>query len=149
MLHKAPAKRVQHFIKHYTTFVAHCCRLFNGVDNLIYHTKFVAHCCRLFNGVDNLIYHTKFVGTFHLSRSVSDENRTCSISICFFQNYGALCGKVIFKNRILKNGSCERALSLGQILAFLLEIVFCLVGGGGGDWGNLSFYKNFRGATTF
>ena len=28
---KAPAKRVQHFIKHYTTFVAHCCMLFNHV----------------------------------------------------------------------------------------------------------------------
>ena len=27
--------------------------------------------------------HTKFVGTFHLSRRVSDENRACSISICF------------------------------------------------------------------
>ena len=26
---KAPAKRVQHFIKHYTTFVAHCCMLFD------------------------------------------------------------------------------------------------------------------------
>ena len=24
---KAPAKRVQHFIKHYTTFLAHCCML--------------------------------------------------------------------------------------------------------------------------
>ena len=29
--HKAPTKRVQHFIKHHTTFVAHCCMLFNRV----------------------------------------------------------------------------------------------------------------------
>ena len=29
--YKAPAKRVQHFIKHHTTFVAHCCMLFNRV----------------------------------------------------------------------------------------------------------------------
>ena len=28
--------------------------------------------------------HAKFVDAFHLSRRVSDENRACSISICFF-----------------------------------------------------------------
>ena len=27
----------------------------------------------------------KFVGAFHLSRRVSDENRACSMSICFFK----------------------------------------------------------------
>ena len=32
----------------------------------------------------------KFVGAFHLSRRVSDENRACSISIRFFQNYGSV-----------------------------------------------------------
>ena len=33
----------------------------------------------------------KFFGAFHLSRRVSDENRTCSISIrFFFQNYGSV-----------------------------------------------------------
>ena len=30
-------------------------------------------------------YHAKFVGTFHLSRRVSDKNRACSISIRFFK----------------------------------------------------------------
>ena len=34
--------------------------------------------------------HAKFVGAFHLSRRVSDENRACSISIRFFQNYGSV-----------------------------------------------------------
>ena len=34
--------------------------------------------------------HPKFVGAFHLSRRVSDENRACSISIRFFQNYGSV-----------------------------------------------------------
>ena len=29
--------------------------------------------------------HAKFVGTFHLSRRVSDENRACPISIRFFK----------------------------------------------------------------
>ena len=36
-------------------------------------------------------YHAKFVGAFHLSRRVSDENRACSISIRFFQNYVSVC----------------------------------------------------------
>ena len=40
--------------------------------------------------------HAKFVGTFHLSRRVSDGNRACSISIRFFQNYGSVWCKVIF-----------------------------------------------------
>ena len=30
-------------------------------------------------------YHAKFVGTFHLSRRVSDENRACSISNHLFK----------------------------------------------------------------
>ena len=34
--------------------------------------------------------HAKFVCAFHLSRRVSDENRVCSISIRFFQNYGSV-----------------------------------------------------------
>ena len=29
--------------------------------------------------------HAKFVGAFHVSRKVSDKNRACSISICFFK----------------------------------------------------------------
>ena len=29
--------------------------------------------------------HTNFVGAFHLPRRVSDENKACSISICFFK----------------------------------------------------------------
>ena len=40
--------------------------------------------------------HAKFVGAFHLSRRVSDENRACSISIRFFQNYEAIWWKIIF-----------------------------------------------------
>ena len=68
-------------------------------------------------------YHAKFVGAFYLSRRVSDENRTCSISIRFFKitdpcvgRSFSMCSQVpIFgtnKNRILKNGSCERTLRL-------------------------------------
>ena len=34
--------------------------------------------------------HAKFAGAFHLSMRVSDENRACSISIRFFQNYGSV-----------------------------------------------------------
>ena len=30
------------------------------------------------------------------SRKISDENRACSVSIRFFQNYGSICWKVIF-----------------------------------------------------
>ena len=38
-----------------------------------------------------------FVGAFHLPRKVSDENRAWSVSIRFvFQNYGAVCRKVMF-----------------------------------------------------
>ena len=29
-------------------------------------------------------------------KKVSDENRACSVSIPFFQNYGSVCQKVIF-----------------------------------------------------
>ena len=65
--------------------------------------------------------HAKFVGAFHLSRRVSDENRACSISILFFKikdpfdgRSFSMCSHDPFfgtnKNRILKNGSCERAL---------------------------------------
>ena len=32
----------------------------------------------------------KFAGAFHFSRRVSDENRACSISIRFSQNYGSI-----------------------------------------------------------
>ena len=65
--------------------------------------------------------HAKFVGAFHLSRRVSDENRACSISIRFFKitdpcvrrSFSMCSNDPIFgtnKNRIRKNGSCERAL---------------------------------------
>ena len=65
--------------------------------------------------------HYKFVGAFHLSRRVSDENRACSISIRFFKIRDPFDGRSFLmcshdpffgtnKNRILKNGSCERAL---------------------------------------
>ena len=66
--------------------------------------------------------HAKFVGTFHLSRRVSDENRARSISIRFFKIKDPFDGRLFLmcshdpffgtnKNRILKNGSCEQALS--------------------------------------
>ena len=62
----------------------------------------------------------KLVGAFHLSRRVSDENRACSISIRFFKIMDPFDGRSFLmcshdpffgtnKNRILKNGSCERA----------------------------------------
>ena len=65
--------------------------------------------------------HAKFVGAFDLSRRVSDENRACSISICFFKITDPCDGRSFLmcshdpffgtnKNRILKNGSCEQAL---------------------------------------
>ena len=65
--------------------------------------------------------HAKIVGAFHLSRRVSDENRACSISIRFFKIKDPFDGRSFLMcshdpffgtntNRILKNGSCERAL---------------------------------------
>ena len=43
-------------------------------------------------------YHIRFLGAFQLARRLSDKNRACSISIrFFFQNYGSVCRKVIFK----------------------------------------------------
>ena len=74
--------------------------------------------------------HAKFVGAFHLSRRVSDENRACSISIRFFKITDPFDGRSYLmcshdpffgtnKNRILKNGSCERA------LRFLVSLIFC------------------------
>ena len=64
--------------------------------------------------------HAKFVGAFNISRRVSDENRACSISIRFFKIMDPFDGRSFLmcshdpffgtnKNRILKNGSCERA----------------------------------------
>ena len=64
--------------------------------------------------------YAKFVGAFHLSRRVSDENRAYSISIRFFKIKDPFDGRLFLmcshdpyfgtnKNRILKNGSCERA----------------------------------------
>ena len=64
---------------------------------------------------------TKIVGVFHLSRRVLDEDRACSISIRFFKIEDPFDGRSFLmcphdpffgtnKNRILKNGSCERAL---------------------------------------
>ena len=66
-------------------------------------------------------HHAKFVGAFHLSRRMSDENRACSISIRFFKITDPFDGRFLMcshdpffgtnKNRILKNGSCEQALT--------------------------------------
>ena len=67
--------------------------------------------------------HAKFVGAFHLSRRVLDENRSCSISIRFFKITDPFDGRSFLmcshdplvgtnKNWNLKNGSCERALTL-------------------------------------
>ena len=67
--------------------------------------------------------HAKFLSVFHLSRRVSDKNGACSISIRFFKITDPFAGRSFLmcshdpffgtnKNRILKNGSCERALSL-------------------------------------
>ena len=64
--------------------------------------------------------HAKFLGVFHLSRIVSDENRACSISIRFFKIKDPFDGRSFLmcshdpffgtnKNRILENGSCEKA----------------------------------------
>ena len=64
--------------------------------------------------------HAKFVGAFHLSRRMSDKNRTCSFSIRFFKITDPFDGRSFLmcshdpffganKNRILKNGSCEQA----------------------------------------
>ena len=65
--------------------------------------------------------HAEFVGTFHLSRRVSDENRAYSISIRFFIITDTFDGRSFLrcshdpffetnKNLNLKNGSCEQAL---------------------------------------
>ena len=67
--------------------------------------------------------HEKFVGAFYLSRRASDENRAGSISIRFFKITDPFDGRPFLmcsqdpffgtnKNRILKNGSCERAFKL-------------------------------------
>ena len=67
--------------------------------------------------------HAKFVAAFHLSRRVSDENRACSISIRFFKITDPFDGRSFlmfshdpffgtYKNQILKNGSCKRALTV-------------------------------------
>ena len=72
--------------------------------------------------------HAKFVGAFHLSRRVSDENRACSISFRFFKTTDPFDGRSLLmcshdpffgtnKNRILKTGSCERALRVHLILS--------------------------------
>ena len=64
--------------------------------------------------------HAEFVGAFHLSVRVSNENRTCCISICFFKIKDPFDEKSFLmcshdslfrtnKNCILKNGSCEQA----------------------------------------
>ena len=61
--------------------------------------------------------HAKFVGAFHLSRRVSDENtisiRVFKITDPFDGRSFLMCSHYPFfgtnKNRILKNGSCERA----------------------------------------
>ena len=65
--------------------------------------------------------HVKFVGAYHLSRRVSDEKGTCSISIRFSKITDPFDGRSFLmcshdpffgtnKNRNLKNGSCEQAL---------------------------------------
>ena len=66
--------------------------------------------------------HAKFVGAFHLSKRVSDENRAFP-SVFFFKITDPFDGRSFLmcshdpffgtnKNRILKNGSCERPSSL-------------------------------------
>ena len=86
--------------------------------------------------------HAKFVGAFHLSRRVSDKNRACSISIRFLKIKDPFDGRSFLmcshdplfgtnKNRILKNGSCERAFIL-EIRAkehniFLIHSVRCTI----------------------
>ena len=66
------------------------------------------------------MYDAKFVGVFHLPRRVSDENRAHFISIrfsfkitdpCVGRSFSMCSHDPIFatnKNRILKNGWCER-----------------------------------------
>ena len=65
-------------------------------------------------------HHAKFVGAFHVSKRVSGENRTCSVSIHFFSKLWIplmeghlICSHDQFfrtkKNYILENGSFERA----------------------------------------
>ena len=87
------------------------------------------------------IFHIKlnipFVSAFHLSRRVSDENRACSISVRFFKITDPFAGPFdgrsflvcshdpffgTNKNRILKNGSCEQALTLALIFATIAGI---------------------------
>ena len=85
--------------------------------------------------------HVKFVGAFHLSRRVSDEKRACFISIRFFKITDPCDGRSFLmcshdpflgtnKNRILKNGSCERGFRPTQSCAktnisnFLLFLAF-------------------------
>ena len=71
----------------------------------------------------------------HLSRRVSDENRACSISICFFKimdpcvakSFSMCSHEPIFgtnKNRILKNGLCERTLIQGLFLIRMIKTIF-------------------------
>ena len=71
--------------------------------------------------------HAEFVGTFHLSRRLSDENRACSISIRFFKITDPfdvrpflMCSHDLFfgtnKNRIFKNRSCEQAFKMFKML---------------------------------
>ena len=75
--------------------------------------------------------HAKFVGAFHISRRMSDENRACSISIRFFKikdlfdgRSSLMCSHDPFfgtnKNQILKNGSCEQALTVYHSLQEIL-----------------------------
>ena len=75
--------------------------------------------------------HADFVNAFHLPRRVSDENRACSISISFFKITDPFDGRSFLmcshdrflgnnKNRILKNGSCERAFILFERIAWIV-----------------------------
>ena len=99
--------------------------------------------------------HAKFVGAFHLSRRVSDENRACSVFIRFFRIKDSFDGRSFLmcshdpflgtnKNRILKNGSCERtlrrslsSLKISNVTLHVLKFA--------GSYNCAGFYSSVRG----
>ena len=77
--------------------------------------------------------YAKFVGAFHLSRRMPDENKACSISIRFFKITDPFDGRSFLmcshdpffetnKNRILTNGSCERALRVAILIIYVSNL---------------------------
>ena len=79
--------------------------------------------------------HAKIVGAFHLPSRVSDENRACSISIRFFFKIKdpfdgrsfLMCSHDSFfgtnKNRILKDGLCERAFIMFYLCRYTIKLL--------------------------